>query len=245
MKKKKEDKKFPTFGLLMVAVTILSIIMAVFAMEQITKEQQINHTKEMERIDASISAYKNETQRVFDSLPICTYRVVGTNIYSLERNNEIYGKGEGKISGSMGGGFFLGFGSIGGSMQGQSSLEIGEKTKYYFYYETEDGGLVLDQVSGTTPIYERDDVEPKLLEVIWFGDYDCKQKYIEKLEKNRFCQRYFSLNQLGGYWKDCASLPTISGELYTLTNPYPINLSLGEIKLIVPKGTIKIEYGVN
>lgn len=238
------NSAMPSFALPFFSVDKNSPTCQKFAAEKKLRDEE-------NRIQAEASA-KAEAERI-SKLPPCVYKVVSKPVYSLERQNEITGQNKGQSSGHVSGSFILGFGGVYGSSTGSITGSIGEITKYYFYTSTNDGGYVLDTTSGSTPLYERDDLSPALYSVkspanLGFeGHPDCKGFKLEGNESINFepifrnpCEiqrsngydtwtfRYseFDKNANGDLLRECLSFQ----------NPQ---------KLVVPIGTVRKEYRPN
>ena len=131
--------------------------------KKMVEEKNLQLAAEKANADAAAA----EHWKFLQTLPSCHAYIKTTKIYSLERNNEVTGSASGEMHGSASGLFVLGFGGVSGSVSGSYSAEQHEVTKYYFFTETKDGGAILSSaLSMETPIYERDDIEPALLEVV-------------------------------------------------------------------------------
>jgi hypothetical protein len=218
-----------------------SIVAANQAADLAAKEAAVNQ-----------AAFDKHRADYLATLPQCRYEVHHINIYSLERKSEITGSISGSETDEMGGVFILGFGGVSGSSSSSISGSIGEKMSYYFYKDTNDGGVVLDSVPATVRIYEKNDTQPQL---VWVDPPPAQPYGVESCYGlNDTIDDYHGLvfaTKTHGGWHNTMTY-TNGEKIVTCNDGTQVDSetkcgldTVNSVRLIVPIGTIKQQFAPN
>lgn len=160
----------------------------------------------------------------------CSGGILNKSIKSLNIEKNIEGKSE--VHGSIDGSFALGFGSVGGSIEGSGYTK--NIMLYYYYGINPDGSYKLDSVpADKTTIYE-DANETPYLEWVGMNDNRTATREVAFLPQQPSQDQIKKLNQTA-----CVPASEYIAKIQNRT------LKSGEYYLHIPAGSIKTEYNPN